>query len=172
MSGEVIIYPRGFSRFRGTTDVITTVFSGGDGAVEMLYDVNLARTVNTEGWDYRSKVISEGARLLGGDFKYFLAYNASMNDRVYGLNFEYLVDTANFIRTGRRKLSNTTWIELLLEKPEPSLGIANQKRYLSVHKEDSLTLGQWLAQPDGFEDFLTTLHILFGTPKVALGIIK
>lgn len=141
-----------------------------DGTVQDLYKIYIERSVNTEGWEYRKRVIEIATRLFG-DFHQWLYDQAVYNDSVYGLNFEFIKDTLQFIRTGHRQMSVFQWNELVLENPDPKQGEASTKRVdeygISDPKEFENYLSEWLAKENGFEDMLCTVHVLYGVSKIS-----
>lgn len=165
----LVFFPRGFSLtpISPTMEVTT---SGGDQEIETLYRLYTARSVNTESWEFRKRVITAGAR-LHGDLYAWLAYQAAFNNRVYGLNFDFIEDTIKFIQTGRRSVNIISWYELLMEFPNEIVGSANVRRLRGLNIDDearSLStsgVGRWLAHSSGFDDYMMTLNILFGSPK-------
>jgi hypothetical protein len=73
----------------------------------------------------------------------------------------FLEDTAGFIYSNNRKLSILTWLRLVkLEENVPKAKSTKIEVTLpSTHEE---ILSEWLASPNGFEDLLVTLKIIFG----------
>lgn len=173
MAFDYVLYPRGYISKVGQISRNDDTFTeaNGDGDVNALYDIYLNRSVNIESWEFRSRVLMTAARLFN-QFSIWLSTQVVSNDRIYGLNLEFLKDTALFIKTGHRNMSITTWSELLLEYPKETPGIAKPKRWDSdfniiVNDDDNDFLGKWCSHQGGFNDLICTLHILFGTAKKA-----
>jgi len=165
-------YPRGFTAslvmYPTIADIRTAEDIDADAEVATLYNMYLSRNVQGDSWGFRARVIEAAARLFG-DFRLWCVLQAAHNDHVYELNFDYIVDTLNFIRTGDRTISALTMKELLLERPNARHGVATPARAerlgVADPKEFENFLGKWIAYEDGFEDLLLTLHVFFGRAK-------
>lgn len=147
------------------------VVSEGDSTVVTLYELYVNRLVNTTQWQYRKRVLEAALRLFGR-FDNWL-YVQSDNAQVRGYNIEYILDTLNFIRTGRRELSNETWIELLHEQDDVqqgSLDAPGPKSFFALQagEDTSQLLQRWCSHPNGFQDLVCTLHVLFGKSRRTL----
>lgn len=163
---QITIYPRLYTTRRANGEGV--LVSKGDATVETLYEFHVNRTINTTAWPYRKQVL-ETALSLFGNFEQWLKdqYN---NSRVSGHNEEFLKDTLQFIRTGRRDLCLESWIELVAEGND--LGHAAELTRVSpsdlILKRGETTillLQNWCSQPKGLEDLVGTLHILFGRSR-------
>jgi hypothetical protein len=176
-------YPRGFAAImdgEGFGDSVAAakteiIDQPSDRDIEKLYEMFITRSVDPNTWRFRREVITACCRLFG-DFHRWLALQAVYNDNVYGLNFEFLKDTLQFIREGRRDMSTFTWNDLLLEFPEPQVGSANPRRIdefgISDPKEFENVIGKWCSHSGGFEDMLCTAHVLYGVSKKPMGVPK
>lgn len=175
MHNPALRYPRGFvsapmafpsvADYRASTDVDY------DEEVVSLYHLYMTKQIVPESWTYRSRVIDAATRLFG-DFRQWCHNQAAYNDHIYELNFDYLVDTLNFIRNGERAVSALTLRELLLEKPAARHGVATPARAdalrLNDVKEFENYIGKWVSHEKGFEDLLLTLYVFFGPSKKSL----
>lgn len=176
--GQLVKYPRGFTA-RTTPftpgyvepdnvqhDVIDISAHSG---VDMLYNLYMTRGTNAEKWHFRRRVIHQCKHVFG-DFKDWLTLQTARNDNIYGLNLAFIIDTVQFIRTGRRDMRVMSWNELLLEYPTAHIGCATRRRFDELQISDPMEfdnfIGMWCAQPGGLEDMLWTAHVLFGSAKV------
>lgn len=139
-----------------------------DPEVEALYKLFINRTVSTTSWQFRARVVTCAARLFG-NFHQWLALQAVGNDFIYDLNFEFLKDTVQFIRTGHRDMSVFNWQELLMEHPDARPGAASPRRLDEFRLTDSAefenVIGMWCSKEGGFEDMICTVHVLYGVSK-------
>ena len=146
-----------------------------DPDVQLLYDMYVSRQVDPTSWKFRREVIRTCVRHFG-NFHRWLAIQAAYNDSVHGLNFEFLKDTVQFIRTGRRDMSTFTWNDLLLEHPQEQAGVASPRRLdafqITDPKELEDVIGKWCSHENGFEDMLCTAHVLYGVSKKPMGAPK
>lgn len=164
------IYPRGFLLPLGPVGDSDdkNVRVPGDEEVSLLYTLYMNQTVNSESWEYRKRVF-KAARRLFKDFSHWVGLQTK-NEHIYGFNYEFLLDTLNYILTGKRSLSVTDWAGLLIEAPEPKKqDVIERFSKANLHPlfkekgyatEDILTA--WCAKPHGFEDMVCTLYVLFG----------
>ena len=146
-------------------------------AVDYLYADYIKNNINTSTGTFRHQILKTALSAFGtGNFLvWFLAQQKSP---AYGdLHHRFLVDTMQFINTGRRELSLESWDTLLNIKAE-QVSATNKRdkinEFFGAHGNDDLTLSSkkniyivdviqnWCIQPGGLEDLLSTLHILFG----------
>ena len=139
-----------------------------DPTIEDLYKSWSVRVSNTDSWKFKRLVVARCAQLFG-DFHHWLMLQAANNDNIYDLNFEFLKDTVQYVRTGVRSAQLQTWKELLLEYPEPRLGCASKVRSrelgLTDPREFENFISMWCSYEGGFEDMLCTALVLFGSSK-------
>lgn len=166
---SIVIHPRLYAtRHPGGESV---VMSEGDATVVTLYDLFVNRMVDTTSWTYRKRVFQAAQRLFGRFDQWLLVQSENANLR--GYNLEFIQDTLNFIRTGKRELPLTTWIELLHEQSDVQQGAPDArtgKSYFTLQAgEDTAQLLQkWAGQPGGFQDLVCTLHVMFGRARRTL----
>ena len=166
-------YPRGYyTRLVGvmnTTDAeVEIVDVPYDEELENLYKMFMGRVISSDSWAFKARVIQRCAKLFG-NFRSWLVMQVAENDNIYELNLDFLQDTVQFIRTGRRSMSVFNWHELLLEYPHPKPGVACGDRLVDLRllddKEFDNFIGLWCSKKGGFEDMLCTAHVLFGAAK-------
>lgn len=179
MALQLKVYPRGFmtrpqieALNANEVNVEIIRMDDGDRNLNMLYEMYAGRSVNTDRWAYRSRVIAQTSSLFG-DFRSWIYYQLAQNNYCYGLAVEFLEDTLNFIITGQRVMSARNWYELLLEFPEENPGIAAPDRITRFQEmldspELTNVFGKWCSHHNGFEDMLWTARVLFGAPKKPL----
>lgn len=143
--------------------------------VEALYAQYIRREAQTLSFDYRKKVLIVALAAFGTsqfDFWYRLQLKSPT---IADLHRRFLEDTLRFIRTGKREMALETWNVLVTaddkgeQKSELSeyanefFGISSGG-YSRYSQNTSLTevIQNWCSQPNGFEDLLGTLHVLFG----------
>lgn len=182
---EVVLHPRGFMSLsdpflavqhlpeayqRHTAQFDWPKQNEGNKRVEELYKLWISRSVNINSWRFRKRVIGAASELFG-DFKTWISVQARMNDYLYGMNFDFLVDTWQYIHTGRRKMSPLTWKELLEEHQPARTGVGDLARMenfdLSTIQPNEV-IGQWCSHNNGFGDMICTLHVLFGVARAPI----
>ncbi len=165
----ITIYPRLYAtRHEGGESI---VISEGDATIATLYDLYVNRTVNTTTWTFRSKVLDAALRLFGRFDEWLLLQ--SSNNHLVGYNLEFIQDTLDFTRTGQRRMSLETWLELLHEQDDVqsnSLDKRAPRTYFSLQEGENTVqiLQNWCAQPGGFQDLICTLQIFFGRSRRTL----
>lgn len=174
MPSNVLTYPRGFQRYLtiddGVLDNVGKVVAG-DQELETLYRLCVNRQANPDGWTYRSRVLQSAIRLFG-DFAQWMQLQ-ERNPYLYGMNYDFLQDTYAYIRGQQRMCSPFTWIEIMNEHPQPTDGRRNLRNTISPadilptsRGKTPEVIAAWCARPDGFEDMLFSMHVMFGYPTV------
>lgn len=166
---QITVYPRLYTTRSPVGSGV--IASKGDATLDSLYKFYLDHSVNNSTWSYRRRVLESALRLFG-DIREWMRDQRN-NPRIVGYNLEFLKDTLDYIRTGKRQMSISTWIELVAEAtdhaPIPTHLTAPP---LALEPSDTTVqlLQRWCAQADGkgFEDLLYTLHVLFGPARSSL----
>lgn len=164
---QFTLYPRLYSTRRESGDGV--LISEGDATVVALYEFYTNRTVSPLTWQYRKQVLETAIRLFG-NIGQWLA-DQDHNPRVVGYNLQFLNDTIRFIRTGERQMRPETWIELLAEADEhthPTSHANNDTLCIALKADERKVadfLAKWCAQPNGIDDLVCTLHVLFGRAR-------
>lgn len=138
---------------------------------------------STRSYDYRREVMSLALQVFGTAtfVEWYLAQEASP---AYGdWHKRFLEDTIGYLCGEKRTLSLRTWMRMVTYQDEPAnsaatcphLGgyfgrhlnpttISGVPLPVSLEENASLpaTLQNWLAKPNGLDDMLGTLYILFG----------
>ncbi len=159
---SVIIHPRGYTRqvSAGTGIVRST----GDAEVNQIYDELIQRQSNMESWDFRKRAMLLGVRVFNEFFRW--AMDQQNNSAIQSYNYDFLVDTLNFINTGKRQLTTVNWLYLVSEESYPNRG-ANMVRQHPLplgmfNNKSEEVVSKWVGQPDGLEDMITSMFVLFG----------
>lgn len=166
---SIVIHPRLYAvRHPNGQSVI---MSEGDATVTTLYDLFVNRQVDTTAWEFRKRVLEAAQRLFGRIDEWLLLQ--SENAHMRGYNLEFIQDTLNFIRTGERAMQIVTWIELLHEQSDIEQGTLDARGpnsffALKAGEDTVLLLQKWCAQPNGFQDLMCTLHVMFGRSRRTL----
>jgi hypothetical protein len=141
--------------------------------VENLYSQYVKRSVNTNAFAFREKVLKATLSAFG-TASFEIWFTTQYKSPACGdLHKRFLDDTLKFIRTGRREMALETWAALLQITDEGDVIGTYSKAsndyfgFKDNHRdaEDYLvvdTMQRWLSHASGFEDMLGTLHILFG----------
>lgn len=164
---SIIVYPRLYtSRLSEGAGVQV---SSGDESIEILFQALMDHTTNTNSWPFHRSVLTNALRLFGDLRTWLIEQQANPN--LVGYNRQFLNDTINFITTGKRELSVQTWYDLV---SEGGVGhhahaipqrLVDNKRVLESSESSLELLQAWVSQPNGLEDLLNTLHLLFGKAR-------
>ncbi len=163
MSGIVVIrYPRLYTSVHaGPTSVIQ---SKGDLAVNLLYETLVDRRYNHNRFAFQAQVIDVALRLFG-DFSVWI--DAQMhNPQIVGHNRAFLEDTLKFIAGSDRELRIENWIELV-SSDEANIHLADLRvpqiaPRLQQSPSTVVAIQKWCSRPEGLEDLLGTMYLLFG----------
>lgn len=164
------VYPRGYMwEVPNTEDVRGRIVPQAcHPEVKALLNLWQAPGITPNAWHFRAAAIACAARVFG-DFEKWLMLQLTVNDRVYDLNLRFLEDTIQYIRTGRRATSVENWLMLVLDNQEPQDGVACLARArasvpFKAGEFDNF-IADWCQWPDGFDDMVCTMHVLFGASR-------
>ena len=133
--------------------------------ISNLYDLFIAGSTNSHSWSFRSRVFPVAMDVFQ-DFRNFLECQIE-NPFLYGYNYEFLLDTLGFIKTGRRRISPNNWYALMSDKTEAT-SIRRQERAKAVRDivvglklDTASVIAQWCSHPGGFEDMVISMSTMF-----------
>lgn len=148
----------------------------GNSDIEALYmQSNRQQGAATTAFDFRKKVLIVALNAFGTN-QFDVWYDAQFKSPLAGdLHHRFLEDTLRFIREGRREMGLETWDALLTntdsgdhsdslsEYANEFFGISSGgfNRY-QQNGELTDVIQMWCSQPNGIDDLLGTLHLLFG----------
>lgn len=147
--------------------------------IELLYNSYIGKTIDSHTKDFRKRVLKAALRAFGTQ-RFDHWYLAQLSSLSYDENHgRFLDDTLNFISGKRREMSPMTWAGLI-EMANGSVGqdppsetakqyfqfdylkqsgtLTDQTRFTMAN-----TIQAWCSRPNGFDDMLCTLHVLFGS---------
>lgn len=146
--------------------------------VEALYAQMIKRTGNISSFEYREQILSAALAAFGThDFQAW--FETQFKSPACGeIHRRFLDDTLKFISEGRREMSLETWNALVLITDEGNpIGVMSEysKKFFGGQMNDGIIrqrlnykltdiIQDWCSKPNGLEDLLGTLHILFGNP--------
>lgn len=144
--------------------------------VEALYASYIKQTVRTGDFTFRKQILLAAFEAFGTpDFMYWFNTQYTKNPAAGTIHNDFLVDTLKFLTFGRRDMSLETWASLVQITDEgnnigsmPSeakefFGISEPGKRRYVNDSNMIDIvKRWCSQPQGLEDLLGTLHILFG----------
>lgn len=166
MSGTVVIrYPRLYTSLHaGPTSVIQ---SKGDLAVSLLYSMMVDRRYTHNRWSFESQVIDTALRLFG-EFDVWMTTQLN-SPQIVGHNRAFLEDTLRYLGGESRQLQIENWIELVSEEQaDVHLADLRVPRIAPRPQQSPSTvkaIQNWCSRPNGMEDLLSTLHLLFGRAR-------
>lgn len=143
--------------------------------VERLYSQYINRAPNCTSFEFKRDVLKTALTAFGTplfDFWYRMQFKSPASG---SLHREFLEDTLHFIQEGRRNVSLETWGSLLNGEEgrqgsdqislyaEEFFGITSGgvHRYPS-NRQLTEVIQRWCSKPNGLEDLLCTMHLLFG----------
>lgn len=147
--------------------------------VQALYARYLKGGISTGDFGFRKQVLQAAFAAFGvSHFNewFFAQYKSPLVTDLHG---RFLEDTVRYLETGVRELAMETWGSLVGVAPDDSQ-VAAPSSYVHAYfgnsepgitrqaRDDSMvnTLQAWCSHPNGVEDLLGTLHLLFGTLTV------
>lgn len=132
--------------------------------INELYHRVFDSSYDVSAWPYRREVLTCALGLIGNLPRWLEAHEKS--PYVYGRRYDFLVDTLDFVKNGKRALPAQSWLELLEDDPAPNRA---ESRHCELPRpkvfRTEAFLAQWCAQPKGFQDMLCSLNVLYGAPK-------
>lgn len=142
-------------------------------AVEELYGSYIREDATSTGFEFRERVLKVALAAFGtGSFTgWFLAQLES--PFVGSMQRDFLDDCLRFLNKGQRELCLENWAALLVisnadEGDMRPSQFASDYLGLARHGQVAASLSvpdmvqEWCSRPNGFQDLLGTLHILFG----------
>lgn len=136
-------------------------------AVEELYAQYTKIAANVNSFEFHQRVLQEALRAFGTASFLEWVYIQKNSPTVSYLHSKFLIDTIQFIRTGKRSMLLETW-EILLTNPVKTTEWEDAHSHALALKNEGYHTGvrdiilHWCQQPGGIVDLLTTLHVLFG----------
>lgn len=167
--GGYLVYPSGFAR-RDTS------FSGvraeqPDEGISVHYLGLIQGTLPLNGREAFMANLDEAIRLLGNGTEWIVTQRHNPN--LTKKQVQFVIDTVNYIRTGKRSMYPETWLALL-ERNEPlkiqsinpgSATAANPEIVVPSDlfgKEPSAVIARWISHDGGLSDMISALNIMFG----------
>lgn len=143
--------------------------------IETLYSQYVKRSADTTSFEFREAVLIAALSAFGSR-NFFTWYMAQLQSPAIGeWHQRFLGDTCRFLMTGKREMTLETWSHLLKTSDEsirPLQPCEVAQRYFGLRgltvpsdpQQYNLTetIQAWCSQPQGVEDLLGTLHLLFG----------
>lgn len=158
-------YPLGFRRQLGAGETKTDISP--DAEVVELYlkwqqDRLLGKT-----WAKTSDGILAALRLFG-DARQWLRVQ-QFNDHLTPYGWYFLLQTIQFINTGKRDISILTATNLVLDDVEAKRVISSADRKVNlldlVGADSESMIGRWVRWPGGFDDLIQSLNVFFGETR-------
>lgn len=192
MAKEVVIYPRGFAGFDIGLPIRNKTLSSNQVFKSILHNQDIGRsntsvisnTMVEDLWKklcngngfisnfkFREAIIKSGLNAFGTNS--FLEWIELQNNNPYLSNIHrrFINDTFNFLKNGTRSLNIQMWLQLIAGDAQDNSKVKiNYQDFFGTNKplhqrenhDINQLLIQWVSQPNGFEDLLGTLHVLFG----------
>lgn len=165
----------GFSAKQFTVMQDQNNFHAPNPEVDKLYADFMRKPSNASRFDWRENFFKVAVKAFGVD-DFTLWYQAQhRNPSASDTHARFLADCLQFVNTGRRDVHASTWLQLLsIIEHESDIGAlpqialdyfgitaASPRGSRQVTVRDMIQ--SWCSQPNGFEDLVVSLHILFGS---------
>lgn len=150
-------------------------FEEANAAVEALYGQYIKQAVKMSDFDFRRDVLVTALNAFG-THDFYTWYVAQFRGPSCGdLHRRFLDDTLSYIMNGHRDLSLENWDALLeiTDAGAEKFVVSDTARQFFGIRETNVpyegrsrltdVIQMWCSQPNGMEDLLGTLHILFGS---------
>lgn len=148
--------------------------TGFNHAIQELYSAYIRESADSGSFEFRERVYRQAKRAFGSPwFNHW--FQAQLNSPFVGsLQRDFLDDCLGYLQTGGRKMALENWAPLLeisnadegLMAPSDAaakfFGWGKYSRGVQRQLSIEDTIQQWCSIPNGFEDLLGTLHVLFG----------
>ena len=141
--------------------------------VEALYSEYVTSTSKTVSMDFIGRLVHTAKLLLSenpiGHLSSIYERRSLLSESDY--SYDFLQDTVSFIETGNRQMSINTRRQLVefhgeddkvIFHPLKSLPPGNRPRMKRTSQPCESVYTQWVARPNGVNDMLCTLVVLFG----------
>lgn len=139
-------------------------------AINALYREHCDHRVNKLDWGWIGKTAEICAKQISVKGKKNIFQIQLDDDSTVSFRaIDFLIDSMTYLRTGRRRISVDHWFDLLEVQPEKFVSLPNEQirkikndhgQYLSMSPVDLVC--SWLKHPDGLDDLVTTMMIIFG----------
>lgn len=161
----VTVYPRLYTSMQPGPAAL--IRSRGDVAVGLLVNRLADRRYLHKVWWFEDLVLGHALRLFGDFHTWVQAQRA--NPQVAGYNLAFIEDTLKFINGENRELHLVNWIELLSQgHADIHLADLRVPRITPRLQQSPSTVNaiqRWCSRPDGLEDLLQTMNLLFGRAR-------
>lgn len=143
--------------------------------VESLYSAYIRNDDAVVTFEFKKKILQAALKAFGTsrfDLWYFTQQESPAASELHG---RFMRDTLKFIREGKRDMALETWADLIvindhggtiktktIESDEFFGVSSNGVRRYPQNSKLTEVIQMWVSKPNGLEDLLGTLHILFG----------
>jgi hypothetical protein len=160
----------GFMHYRVNENQVKKVSIPPNANVEELYTQYIKRNPITNSLGFRNRVVMTALAAFGTRSFAGWYHSQHQSPACGDMHNRFLTDTLQFIREGRRNMTLETWTSLLVMTDEGDLigepSDYSEEFFKYPHNSELLidVIQSWCSWPNGLEDLLGTLHILFGNP--------
>lgn len=147
-----------------------TVISNSE--IETLFKQHIQGKRFTKNFDFREKILKAGLNAFGTKDFYSWAESQTKSPFFSDTHKRFLHDTFEYIKNGKRSFPTFSWMRIIqikdLSYADGELNYDLDRFFKFVNHasipKDLLSIIQlWVSHPDGIEDLLMSLHILFGS---------
>lgn len=163
---------RGFIPVKVNTLKKSTGVNDYNHAIEELWSAHVRESTDSTSFEFRERVFKVALVAFGARTFHEWFFAQLHSPFVGSLQRDFLDDTLAFLTKGRRKMFLENWAALLhIDNADEGSMKTSQITREFFHLDGSVNfpattieelVQQWCSKPNGFEDLLGTLHILFG----------
>lgn len=165
---------RGFVQIKVSAVRKTEGINGFNHAIQELYSAYVREAADVGSFEFRERVFRQAKDAFGTAW-FDIWFQAQLTSPFVGaLQRDFLDDCLGYLQTGKRKMALENWAPLLeisnadeglMQPSETAAKFFRLGQYRNgLQRQLSLEdlIQSWCSIPNGFEDLLGTLHILFG----------
>lgn len=157
LASGYMVMPLAAHRYPSTIDGLNTVYD--------VYMERKSRIASTETFEFFKRA-AETCAYTYGDFLQWARVHATAA-KISATQFDFILDTIRFIKTGRRMMSLSNWARVV--KFEPNLQVteaqhANRLKLVERELEGlpNSPIPLWCSHESGLDDLITATAIMFG----------
>lgn len=130
--------------------------------VQKLYDEYISDVNSLNDFDYREKLLKVAFKSFGTLSFYDWLVLQMQSNYFTNMHRDFILDTINFIYTGKRKVQVSQWVNLL-DTSDNSGKPLNPIDFTDYSKDILINIHMWVSNERGFQDLLITLYVIFGS---------
>lgn len=152
--------------------------------VKVLFDMYMADHKSLNVFDFREKILIEAFNSFKINSMFFWFRSQAMSPFLSSMHIEFLLDTLEYVDSGKRRMDISQWKNLLDTNSKKSSTDLNVDKFFNedyskpVGNDGLMRIGglpgtmedfirSWVIKENGFEDLLISLYVIFGDRSAA-----